>query len=94
MLISPFEFFSKFSATWQHGRCDRSAAHSVRWQVLELIFGGLLTTHARVSETSGSVHARVSESSASVHARVSETSGSVHVRVSETHVSSTFPCTK
>ena len=85
MLISPFEFFSKFSATWQHGRCDRSAAHSVRWQVLELIIGWRLITNVCVSETTGGIR---------VHACVSETSGSVDARVSETHVSSTFPCTK
>ena len=62
-------FFAEFSAAWQHGRCDRSAAHSVRWQVLELIFGGLLTTHACVCETSGSVHERVSETRGIIHAR-------------------------
>ena len=86
-LTSHFEFFfAECSATWQLDcrlPCDRSAGQSPRWQVLELIFGGLLTTHVCVSETSGSVHACVSE-----------TSGSVHACVSETHVSCTFPCTK
>ena len=83
-LTSHFEFFfAKFSAAWEHGQFNRSAAHSVWWQVLELIFGGLLTTHVCMPETSRSVHACVSE-----------TSGSIHACVSETHVSSTFPCTK
>ena len=79
-------FFAECSATWQLDcrlPCDRSAGQSLRWQVLELIFGGLLTTHVCVSETSGCVHACVSE-----------TSGSDHAWVSETHVSCTFPCTK
>ena len=79
-------FFAECSATWQLDcrlPCNRSAGQSPRWQVLELIFGGLLTTHVCVSETSGCLHACVSE-----------TSGSDHAWVSETHVSCTFPCTK
>ena len=86
-LTSPFDFLcAEFYTTWEldrHLPCDGSAAHSPEWQVLELLFGGLLTTHVCFSETSGSVNACVSE-----------TGGSDIAHMSETHISSTFPCTK